>query len=168
MPVFLVLVLLGVAFYLFCLFGLHLDQKRHRPKRLTERDYCSVTKIRVISATAPSCRTTTALPHPVPRSRYAGLAARSRRGQQRLSAAEGSAPAGRERAAAGQALTGKYDARRTLRCTDNCFLRDIHRVREILREDSMNFINGQSIAMLIVTALTMLYLFYALLRPEKF
>lgn len=28
--------------------------------------------------------------------------------------------------------------------------------------------NAQAIVMLIVTALTMVYLFYALLRPEKF
>jgi len=28
--------------------------------------------------------------------------------------------------------------------------------------------NGESVIMLIVSALTMVYLFYALLRPEKF
>ncbi len=31
-----------------------------------------------------------------------------------------------------------------------------------------SFMNLQSLVMLVVTALTMVYLFYALLRPEKF
>jgi len=31
-----------------------------------------------------------------------------------------------------------------------------------------SFLNPQSLVMLVVTALTMVYLFYALLRPEKF
>ena len=31
-----------------------------------------------------------------------------------------------------------------------------------------SFMNAQSLVMLVVTALTMVYLFYALLRPEKF
>lgn len=31
-----------------------------------------------------------------------------------------------------------------------------------------SFMNAQSLVMLVVTVLTMVYLFYALLRPEKF
>lgn len=31
-----------------------------------------------------------------------------------------------------------------------------------------SFMNAQSLVMLVVTALTLVYLFYALLRPEKF
>ncbi len=48
-------------------------------------------------------------------------------------------------------------------------LRHIRRLCAFLRPDEVGyFIDTQSLIMLIISALTTAYLFYALLRPEKF
>jgi K+-transporting ATPase KdpF subunit len=54
-------------------------------------------------------------------------------------------------------------------CNDR-ILRGVDRLRTFLRarEVRSNFMDAQSLIMLIVSALTTVYLFYALLRPEKF
>jgi K+-transporting ATPase KdpF subunit len=63
----------------------------------------------------------------------------------------------------------KDNARPDFCCDNDCLLRALDRVREVLREGQMSsFMNPQSLVMLVVTVLTMVYLFYALLRPEKF
>ena len=51
----------------------------------------------------------------------------------------------------------------------NSILFAFNRLRKVLRPDEMrNQMHTQAIIMLSVTVLTMVYLFYALLRPEKF
>jgi F subunit of K+-transporting ATPase (Potass_KdpF) len=51
----------------------------------------------------------------------------------------------------------------------NRILRRIHRVRAFLRSvEVRGTMDTQSLIMLITSAVTIMYLFYALLRPEKF
>jgi K+-transporting ATPase KdpF subunit len=55
-------------------------------------------------------------------------------------------------------------------CSHDRFFFGIDRLRAFLRarEVKENFMSLESIIMLVVSALTAVYLFYALLRPEKF
>ena len=60
-------------------------------------------------------------------------------------------------------------ARHTLGCSHNCILRAFDRVCAFLRSGEIGAtMDLQSILMLIISAATGVYLFYALLRPEKF
>lgn len=54
--------------------------------------------------------------------------------------------------------------------SDDRFFRSFDRLRALLRshEVSEENMSLESIIMLVVSALTIVYLFYALLRPEKF
>ena len=57
-------------------------------------------------------------------------------------------------------------------CVDRCHhsvFRGIARIRTFLRSDEIGGrMDLQSLIMLIISALVIVYLFYALLRPEKF
>jgi K+-transporting ATPase KdpF subunit len=61
-------------------------------------------------------------------------------------------------------------ARHSLGCRHGCFFRGIGRVRALLRSPEVGgiFMDAQSLIVLIISALTTAYLFYALLRPEQF
>ncbi len=76
------------------------------------------------------------------------------------------------------------DARRDLCCRDHCVFSAIARLREFLQSHSLkmsrlrllvfglrsevNRMNAESIIMLLISAGLMVYLLYALLRPENF
>jgi K+-transporting ATPase KdpF subunit len=74
----------------------------------------------------------------------------------------------------GQAETvtpGEYEhARHYFRRSNNCILSDFYRVCEVLRSHPLrgNAMDSESIIMLVVSAGLMVYLLYALLRPERF
>jgi K+-transporting ATPase KdpF subunit len=69
----------------------------------------------------------------------------------------------------GQQSEDKHHARRIVRGHHDIFLRRIDRLRSLLRACEVGeTMATQSLVMLVISALVTVYLFYALLRPEKF